>query len=198
MTIGGRKVVAVYRPAQIPDLPRTVAGWRQRARQAGVGDLFLLHVDVGSEFHGLDDPIASEGFDGSLGFPPHNHLYEWLPHDGLGVDPEFRGNLLSYAGLVKDAERRLRKLTPRQYPGVMVAFDNTPRRQFEGDIWYGSNPYTFRRWLANSVSALIDRPPEERLVFVNAWNEWAEGATLEPTDRFGRTFLLAVRDVALS
>ena len=199
MTVAGRKMVAVYRPGQIPDVPKTVGAWRQRARQAGVGELFVLHVDVGGEFDGLDESLAGHDFDGSLAFPPHNHLYQWLPHEELHPHPEFRGNLLSYAELVKDAERRLRKdLRPRHYPGVMVAFDNTPRRQFDADIWYGSNPYTFRRWLANCVSAVIDRPPEERLVFVNAWNEWAEGATLEPSDRFGRTFLQAVRDVALS
>ncbi len=81
------------------------------------------------------------------------------------------------------------------FPGVMVNFDNTARRQWASDLWYGSNPYTFRRWLASAASAVSARDPERRIVFVNAWNEWAEGAVLEPNDRFGRTFLCAVRDV---
>ena len=78
----------------------------------------------------------------------------------------------------------------------MVAFDNTARRQWDPDIWYGSNPYTFRRWLVEAASSVAHRPLDRRVVFINAWNEWAEGATLEPSDRFGATYLLAVRDVA--
>ena len=52
-----------------------------------------------------------------------------------------------------------------------------------------------RRWLAAAVAAVADRPADERIVFVNAWNEWAEGAVLEPSDKFGLTYLQAVRDV---
>ena len=77
----------------------------------------------------------------------------------------------------------------------MVAFDNTARRQWTADTWYGSNPYTFRRWVAGLVDSVMPRDPEHRVVFINAWNEWAESAVLEPTTRFGRTFLLALRDV---
>jgi len=80
----------------------------------------------------------------------------------------------------------------------MVTFDNTARRQWGSDLWFGSNPYTFRRWLRTAVTAVASRPPQERIVFVNAWNEWAEGAVLEPSDRFGSTYLLAVRDVVES
>lgn len=199
MTIGGRKIVAVYRPGQIPDLVQTISAWRSRARRAGVGELFVLNVDVDLEFDGLAGPLVEQGLDGSLGFPPHNHLWKWVPHEGLGVDERFTGNILSYESLVHDAEQRLRaQQRPALFPGVMVAFDNTPRRQWDSDIWYGSNPYTFRRWLATAVSSVLDREPEDRVVFVNAWNEWAEGAVLEPTDRYGRSFLLAVRDVALA
>jgi lipopolysaccharide biosynthesis protein len=199
MTIGGRKIIAVYRPGQIPDFGAVVATWRRRARDAGLGELYLMHVDVGSEFDGLEGTRESNGLDGMLSFPPHNHLYEWIPQHGLDVDPRFRGNLLSYAALVSAAEDKIRtKLVAPNYPGAMVAFDNTPRRQMIGDIWYGSNPYTFRRWLATAVRAVMDRPPDERVVFINAWNEWAEGAVLEPNDRFGPTFLQAVRDVALA
>jgi len=53
----------------------------------------------------------------------------------------------------------------------------------------------FHRWLHGLVTGLSDRDREHRVVFINAWNEWAEGAVLEPTDRFGPTFLQAVRDV---
>ena len=100
--------------------------------------------------------------------------------------------------MATDAERRMARLDDSLYPGVMVNFDNTARRQFASDVWFGSNPYTFRRWLAATVSGVAHREPDERVVFINAWNEWAEGAVLEPTMRFGRTFLLAVRDVVNS
>jgi lipopolysaccharide biosynthesis protein len=199
MTIDGRKIVAIYKARQITDLARVVENWRKRASDAGVGDLCVLSVDFDAEPLRLEGAPAEYGLDGSLGFPPHNNLWQWLPHDGLRVDPRFEGNILSYEALAEDAEERLRsRLDPSVFPGMMVAFDNTPRRQWASDIWYGANPYTFRRWLATAVDSVADRVPDERLVFVNAWNEWAEGAVLEPTDRFGRTFLLAVRDVAAS
>ncbi|MET0727312.1 MAG: glycoside hydrolase family 99-like domain-containing protein [Acidimicrobiales bacterium] len=198
MTIGGRKILAVYRAGQVPDLAATVAGWRDRARRAGVGELYVLNVDVVVEYDGLPDDPEALGLDGSLGFPPHNHHWQWLPHKGLGVDDRFTGNILSYTAMAREAERRHRAGSRSSFhPGVMVAFDNTPRRQWDSDVWYGSNAYTYRRWLATAVRSVVDRDPDERLVFVNAWNEWAEGAILEPTDRHGRSFLLATRDVTL-
>ncbi|MGI8663441.1 MAG: glycoside hydrolase family 99-like domain-containing protein [Acidimicrobiales bacterium] len=198
MTVRGRKILAVYRPGQIPDLASVIDAWRRRARDAGVGELHVLNVDVDVEFDGLEGTPEDHGIDGSLGFPPHNHHWHWVPHTSLGVDERFVGNILSYEAMCRDAERRFRRATPSEhYPGVLVGFDNTARRQLASDIWYGSNPYTFRRWLAAAVGSVMDRPADERVVFINAWNEWAEGAMLEPSDRFGRTFLLAVRDVAL-
>jgi lipopolysaccharide biosynthesis protein len=197
MRVDGRAIVAVYRPAQIPDLARVVAAWRDTARRAGVGELFVLNVDVVREFHGLDRDLAGTGLDGSLGFPPHNALWDWLPHQHVGAAPGFAGNILSYRALVEDAIGRLRRGVPEDYfPGVMVNFDNTARRQASPDIWFGANPFTFRRWLAAAVASIAHRDIDRRIVFINAWNEWAEGAFLEPSDRFGSTYLLAVRDVA--
>jgi lipopolysaccharide biosynthesis protein len=75
----------------------------------------------------------------------------------------------------------------------MVTFDNTARRQWHPDMFTGSNPYTYRRWLAACIAAVADRPEDERLVFVNAWNEWAEGNVLEPTRDLGHAHLDATR-----
>ena len=56
----------------------------------------------------------------------------------------------------------------------------------------------FRRWLKSLAGAVTVRERDRRLIFINAWNEWAEAAVLEPTDRHGSSFLLALRDVAFS
>ena len=193
----GRPVLAVYRPAQMDDFPEVVAHWRRRAREEGVGELLVLAVSVAREFHGIGSDFHEHGLDGTLGFPPHNLPWAAAPTERLAVVPQFKGNLMSYHALVEAAEARLRTLEDGAHPGVMVTFDNTARRQWHPDVWYGSNPYTFRRWLGKAAAAVMHRPAAERFVFVNAWNEWAEGAVLEPTDRFGRTYLQAVRDVAL-
>lgn len=195
LTVDGRKLISVYRISQIPDYPAVLAHWRTRAREEGIGELLLVNVDVAREFDGLDRAAATAGLDGTHGFPPHNAHWDWVDYADLGADAEFRGNLLSYGAMVDDAERKLGKLDPAMYPAVMVNFDNTARRQWASDIWHGSNPYTFRRWLSATARAVQCREPEQRLVFVNAWNEWAEGAVLEPTTRHGYGYLCAVRDV---
>lgn len=198
LKVDGKPLLSVYRPGQMADFPAVVNAWRKRASEHNL-ELHVVSVDVAKEFDALEGSAEEAGLDGLMGFPPHNCLWSWLPHEGLGVDDRFTGNLLSYADLVKDAEKRLsRGVDDGSFPGVMVTFDNTARRQWNSDLWFGSNPYTFRRWLAAAVRAVAHRESSERIVFVNAWNEWAEGAVLEPSDRFGSTFLLAVRDVVHS
>jgi len=195
LKVDGRPLLSVYRPGQMADFPAVVKAWRKRASEHNL-ELHVVSVDVAKEFDALEGSPEEAGLDGLMGFPPHNCLWSWLPHEGLGVDSRFTGNLLSYRDLVQDAERRLaRGVDDGSFPGVMVTFDNTARRQWNSDLWFGSNPYTFRRWLAAAVRAVAHREASERVVFINAWNEWAEGAVLEPSDRFGSTFLLAVRDV---
>lgn len=195
LKVDGKPLLSVYRPGQMADFPAVVKAWRKRAAEHNL-ELHVVSVDVAKEFDALEGTPDEAGLDGLMGFPPHNCLWSWLPHEGLGVDRRFTGNLLSYRDLVQDAEKRLaRGVDDGSFPGVMVTFDNTARRQWNSDLWFGSNPYTFRRWLAAAVRAVAHREASERVVFINAWNEWAEGAVLEPSDRFGSTLLLAVRDV---
>lgn len=198
MRIGGAAVIAIYRPGQIPDLPDVINSWRDAARDGGVGKLMVLSVDVAKEFHGIEGDLAGSGLDGILGFPPHNARWEWLADHQVGTEPGFAGNILSYQAMADDSVSKLEAGTPDNYfPGVMVDFDNTARRQRNPDIWFGANPYTFRRWVAAAADSVANREFDRRVVFVNAWNEWAEGAVLEPNDRYGSTHLLALRDVAL-
>ncbi|MET4639081.1 glycoside hydrolase family 99-like domain-containing protein [Mycetocola sp. 2940] len=197
--IDSRPVLAVYKIAQIPDYRSVLAQWRETAREHGLDDLYILSVDVGAVMDGVSGTPADHGFDGYMEFAPHNLQWDLQPRQDLPIDARFQGDVLSYGALAKVAEHRLRgQIDADRFPGVMVSFDNTARRQWTPHIWYGSNPYTFRRWLEAAVAAVADRPRDQRVVFINAWNEWAESAVLEPTQRYGQTYLHAVRDVLLS
>ena len=81
------------------------------------------------------------------------------------------------------------------YPSVFVSWDNSPRRGENGIVIVNSSPENFELGLAEAVASVQDKPFDERLVFVNAWNEWAEGNHLEPDQRHGLGYLEAVRRV---
>lgn len=198
MRMDGKAILAVYRPAQMDNFVQVVEAWRERARELGIGELLLLSVEVAQEFDGLQGAPSDYGLDGSLGFPPHAVPWKPGPAHVVGLDPRFRGNLVSYRETAKGAIDRSFRGHRDYFPGVMVSFDNTARRQWRPDVWWGSNPYTFHRWLREAARSVAGREPQERIVFINAWNEWAESAVLEPTQRWGMTYLQAVRNVAFS
>jgi lipopolysaccharide biosynthesis protein len=56
-----------------------------------------------------------------------------------------------------------------------------------------SDAGVYKRWLENALERVLDYPKEEQIVFVNAWNEWAEGCHLEPDLKNGKKFLEATR-----
>jgi lipopolysaccharide biosynthesis protein len=73
-------------------------------------------------------------------------------------------------------------------------WDNTPRLPRNGHVFVNAHPANYERWLAAIVAQTQQRaPPGERLVFINAWNEWAEGCHLEPDEAFGTAYLEATR-----
>ena len=76
------------------------------------------------------------------------------------------------------------------FPGVTPGWDNSPRRKTGANIFKHSRPEHYGRWLRHAVEVATRRyGGDERLVFINAWNEWAEGNHLEPVQRGGHAYL---------
>jgi hypothetical protein len=76
----------------------------------------------------------------------------------------------------------------------MPGWDNTARRGHHAYLFMGSNPVTF----AGALRARATKPRDEwagSTLFINAWNEWAEGASIEPSERFGNANLATIADV---
>ena len=73
-------------------------------------------------------------------------------------------------------------------------WDNTARRQHDGMIVAGTSPELFGAWTTHALEQTRAwHEGESRLLFVNAWNEWAEGNHLEPDAVHGRGYLEALR-----
>lgn len=93
-------------------------------------------------------------------------------------------------------ERALSKAAP-EYPFlrcVTTAFDNSARRKEDATIIVNSTPARYQEWLENVLRRTRDcNRPEHQIVFLNAWNEWAEGNHLEPDAKFGRAYLEATK-----
>ncbi|CAI9403318.1 glycoside hydrolase family 99-like domain-containing protein [Nocardioides sp. T2.26MG-1] len=195
LRVGGLPLLVVYRIGQLPDAAATIARWRKRADDDGLGGLHVLAVIPSRDFEGMSASAAA-AVDGLVHFPPGSGIgLQSLRGLVPDLDPGHSGDIYSYDAAVDGAD--LRTTGPhglRVHPGVMPGWDNTARRGSAAYAFHRGNPVSFRRWLSRAVDAATAAGGEP-LVFVNAWNEWAEGACLEPDARFGRGNLETVRQV---
>ncbi len=189
--VKGRPLLLIYRIDIIPDLRATVDLWRRECAEAGIPDPYLVAV----QSFGIGDPTPY-GFDAAVEFPPHGtdlerHCNERYQEKLL--NPSFTGHIVDMRRVIEVARRRVLP-SYRLFRGVMPAWDNTARRQDTALIFVESSPERYEAWLSSMVAQTRERlVGDERLVFINAWNEWAEGCHLEPDQRYGHAFLDATR-----
>ena len=187
--IGGRPLIAVYRVGLFPDFRRTAALWRQVCRDAGIGDPYIAQVE---SFEMVSAGIRPQdvGCDAAIEFPPHG-MADPYPLSAPLLNPEFHGAVADYRDLaVRCATRELPAY--KRFLGVATGWDNTARRQNNSYCFEHATPGAFQAWLETAIECTKQQfSGDERLVFINAWNEWAEGAYLEPDQRFGHAYLQA-------
>jgi lipopolysaccharide biosynthesis protein len=195
ITVEGRPLLVLYRIGQIKDARATVERWNARAKADGLGGLHVLAVNHSRHFEGLPRGIE-EVIDGLVQFPPLSGIgLRSVRNLARGDSRANKGDVYSYDAAVNSVD--LTTSSPsglRIHPGVMPGWDNTPRRRDSGYVFHGANPLSFRRWVARASAAAV-AGGKPSLLFVNAWNEWAEGAHLEPDARFGCASLEALKDV---
>ncbi len=186
--VDGRPLFMVYRPGLVSDIGARVPRWRAMLEERGVGSPIFT---MAQSFEGRDP--REVGFDGAIEFPPHKICDHLPPLNGsLDVlDTDFAARVYSYEDT---AAASLAEPAPA-FPlikTIVPSWDNDARRQGGGLVLHGATPALYETWLRD----LIVRAREEKffgeaIVCINAWNEWAEGATLEPDIHYGAAFLNA-------
>jgi lipopolysaccharide biosynthesis protein len=180
LKVSGRPVFLVYRPFDLPEPLRTTATWREECIRSGIAEPYLIGINA----HRPREDTIPLGFDISLDFQPQLSAIPGPTDPGLKIadytiaTTAMRDQLRDYPCL----------------PCAMVSWDNTSRRAADGIVFINSTPDAFRDNLVAVAEMLLGRPEQERLLFVNAWNEWAEGNYLEPDERFGSGWLDALRE----
>jgi len=195
--VDGRPLFLVYGATRLPDSRRTTDIWREEASRAGIGDLYLCRW----EHDGRGDPTVM-GFDAAADFQPD------FARLGRALRRSLPSRIVRRLRLTSSAYRthwiwdypevvdRMLARPPEAYkrfPSVTPSWDNTPRRREKGMVLRNSSPAAYERWLRAVLDDFTPYSTDENLVFINAWNEWAEGNHLEPCERWGHGYLDATR-----
>ena len=195
--VHGRPLFLIYRPTDLPDAHRTTEVLRETCQRHGLPNPYLLATNA----HCSELDCRSLGFDATLAFKPELGVLSQYRSDGWRrskLKRNLQFGVMSPTLKIYDyaaAQRAMMALTRPHpmLPCVMVSWDNTPRRGRNAIVITHSDPAVFQSVLREAIQGVQAYPPEERLVFLNAWNEWAEGNHLEPDLRHGNQFLKAVQ-----
>lgn len=188
--VNDKPLFILYRPGLLPDAEATIARWKRKWEIACGVEPYVLMVQ------GFGDENPNEyNLDGAVEFPPHK-LCANIPdiNSQLNViDSNYVGNARDYNDVI---EASLSEDLP-DFPLIKTVsphWDNDARREGRGMTLHGSTPENYERWLRGVVDYAQQNPFEgEPLVFINAWNEWAEGAYLEPDVHYGHAYLNATQ-----
>ena len=185
--INGRPLIMIYRPTLMVSPRESFQAWRDILIERGLGDPYIV---IAQSF---DDADPREfGADAAAGFPPHNGGWNLKQHRDSATlfDQNFNGDIRSYDDLAETI-LATRSEGYVRFPGVCPQWDNEARKPGKGFGFVGSTPAKYGAWLEQaSRTAMAEAPsPDERIVFINAWNEWGEGAYLEPDRHFGFAYL---------
>ena len=211
--VNGKPVFSIYRSSKIPDPASTIRRWRNEAEKEGL-ELYLCRVESFGESGGA---YLQDGFDSAIRFEPFSSNFvaykDYLVKKYFGN--KFNRWYFGYAFSsrksrnvkIRDLHNRinyddyvnfLKSLSPAEYkvfPGVTPMWDNSARKKERAFMFIGSTPEKYKEWLSFETERFKPFSNEENFIFINAWNEWAEGNHLEPCQKYGRQYLEATKEV---
>jgi hypothetical protein len=207
ITIDGKPIFILYKPFLLPNPTETANKWRKIALLEGF-ELYLCHMVFGYQ---SDEIKLIEGFDAVIDFEPFGirrrsnlkrvsfpnqeskNLYSRVKNKLFGKSNIFKIpnelNVFDYASMYENLVQ-LNELGLKMYPSVVPGWDNSPRRKLKPSlILHESTPKKYGEWLEKVINDFVPYSNEENFIFINAWNEWAEGNHLEPCMKWGRSYL---------
>jgi lipopolysaccharide biosynthesis protein len=213
ITVDGKPVFIIYRSSKLPDVKGTLSRWRNEAAKEGI-ELYLCRMDAFGEY---GEDYLKDGFDAAIDFEPfsvkldefYKKLFERKVRNKISawyISYKLSGkenrkkilqqlwNEMDYNEYV-DFVKRFPKYTYKCFPGLTPMWDNTARRKDKSFSLKNATPQKYKEWLQSDLSKFKPYSLEQNFIFINAWNEWAEGNHLEPCKKWGLQYLEATKNV---
>lgn len=185
-----RPVLFIYRPSSIQNAQEYLDIWGSECIEAGLKRPYVVAVltrgATSPKDFGMDAGVERVLHDWTGGGAPEikNSLRQYWPVNGSVLSYDDVANL--YMG-----QKEAKDFT--YFRSTVPIWDNTARYGSEAFMLHGSTPQKFQEWMESTiVYTQATLPADRRFALVNAWNEWAEGAHLEPDSRYGYSYLNAV------
>lgn len=195
--VNGKPIFIIYRPKFFPNIEQTIELWRKEVKMAGFPDLY---IGFSQNFEHQYEP-ESKGFDFAFEFQPNfsntsnsisfprtffQKAIRRLKKQ-LKIKVEDLKYYYDYSAFTnKQIENKFKKDV---YPGITPMWDNSARRKENPFILHDSTPEKYRKWLSFIKENYPWNTVPENFLFINAWNEWAEGNHLEPCQKWGTEYL---------
>jgi len=184
--IDNKPLLMIYRPSLFPNIKKSVQRWRKYARESDVGELYLVLT------HAFEhtDP-KSIGFDAATEFAPNSFPLEDITTTQEFFNEKYSGHIYDYKSAINHSIS-FKKPKYTKFRSLCPSWDNEARKPGNGTTLLNASPKSYKRWLEYILYYTRSNfTKEKQLVFINAWNEWAEGAYLEPDKKFGYAYLEA-------
>jgi len=212
-------IFAIYRPHRIPEIDNMLDYWRELSVKAGLKGLYF----IAQKQYEFPNTACLKSFDAIFQFQPFESIYSSnFKKASIKNSTYFklvRALPESLQDLLRSAVANFSKNKPTfheydqvwqailnnptskkitTYPGAFIDWDNTARYKDRATIFKGATPEKFEYWFKKLVDSIPNRNLPEPLIFINAWNEWAESAYLEPDESNGFAYLEAVERVLIN
>lgn len=197
ITIEDKIVLIIYKPLDIPNRKEVISYWREFVLKTLGKSLYIIAADnIGNVVNNYD---TIEGFDAISEFGPGPKLKYMndITETKKYVCERFYGKIYDYKDFVYN--KKYFKITGKKlYRSISPMWDNTSRRKDKGVILDGSTPELYKQWLRDIiVETKNNKNLDDNIIFINAWNEWAEGAYLEPDLKWKYGYLEATRNAII-
>lgn len=186
--IDNKPVLLIYQADHLPNPKQTVIEWRKIAKEKYSLELYLVTVQQNNLL-----PPQMFGYDAAMETSPNcrtgkssrfeKEKLPKLPSDVTMTIYDYIKNIFLY---ILEKEEKYKR-----FNCVYPMWDNTARRKKKNAwMFLGSTPELFEKFLAEmTLKTILRFEPKEQFLFINAWNEWAEGAHLEPDKKYGYAYL---------
>ncbi len=187
LRVNNKPLFFVYAPLEHPYMEKFIDLWQKLALKEGLdGMYFVGAIRNGENLRGFDGIAQIDPFE-----LPKQSYFNKLTSFIKRRFFNYPRRIVDYDEVIDFLERKT--LRENEFPVITPNWDNTARCGSNGSVIVNSNPQKFDLMIRNTLKKIEERTYEEKIIFVEAWNEWAEGNYLEPDTKYGRGFLEAIK-----